>query len=403
MNEALLETEVAPHITQLIDQHLPETFPSLSICVIHQGNTVMNHAWGWISPHQQDYPVTTDSLFDLASVTKVFVESALLTFISDETVTLDTPLTDIVPEFGHLSPRGIDGGQDPFTKEQLPADPQFKDTKVDPRHVTLKHLLTHTSGLPPWRDVYNEASDIIPRSPYKNAIIEPTRWVKALRAMTGYPFVGTVGDTIRYSDIGIMLLGEAVARLNNSTLDVAIQDRICKALGLSSVMYNPVINGISLNQIIPTEIDNEWRGRRAWGEVHDENACGVGGVAGHAGLFATAHDVAKFGHAWLSGDENLNINDALRHNATKEHANGQFRMGLGWMLKAKENSSAGDLFSADSYGHTGFTGTSLWIDPEQEIVAAVLTNRVFHGRDPEGIHTFRRAIHDLIAKGISHL
>ncbi len=402
-NKTILDTSVADNITALIDQHLPDTFPALSICVYHQGDIVLNHSWGWISPEQQDYSIETDTLFDLASVTKLFVESAFLTLVSDAKVTLDTPLTDVIPEFAKLGVRTVDGGQDPFTKEHLPPDPRFKDSMINPHDVTFRHLLTHTSGLPSWRDVYNQASDEAPRPPHKNEIVEKSRWGNALKAIVRYPFVGTVGDTIRYSDIGLMLLGEAVARLNGSTLDTAIYDLICKPLGLESVTYNPVIRGSTLSKIAPTEIDKSWRKRRVWGEVHDENANGIGGVAGHAGLFATANDVARFGLAWLSGDENLSINSGLRQQATQEQANGQFRLGLGWMLKATEGSSSGDLYSATSYGHTGFTGTSLWIDPEQHIVSAVLTNRVYHGRDPEGIHTFRRAIHDLIVQGIRSL
>ena len=146
-----------------------------------------------------------------------------------------------------------------------------------------------------------------------------------------------------------------------------------------------------------------WRRRRAWGEVHDENACGVGGIAGHAGLFAKAEDVARFGHAWLSGDSRLRVSPELREEATRQHAQGQFRMGLGWILKADKDSSAGDLYSSSSYGHTGFTGTSLWIDPDKQLVTAILTNRVYHGRDSENIHIFRRGFHDLVVTGIRDL
>jgi len=122
--------------------------------------------------------------------------------------------------------------------------------------------------------------------------------------------------------------------------------------------------------------------------------------AGHAGLFATAKDVARFGQAWLAGDERLAISADLRQRATSQQASGQIRLGLGWMLKADSGSSAGDRYSARAYGHTGFTGTSLWIDPERELVCAVLTNRVYHGRAEAGIHRFRRAIHDLIVEAV---
>ncbi len=403
LNTILLDTDIGNKVEELINQHLPQTFPALSICVIYQGNIVLNHAWGWLAPQQQDYPITPSVLFDLASVTKLFVEATFLTFVTDGTATLDTPVVDIIPELGHMTPRKIEGGQDPFTKERLAVEPEFEGKSVDTRQVTFRHLLTHTSGLPPWRDVYNQASDTPPPNPRANTKPDEQRWKKALRAIVNYPFVGAIGSTVRYSDIGLMLLGEAVARLNNTTLDKAIYDRVCQPLGLESLTYNPIVNGISINQIIPTEIDRTWRNRRTWGEVHDENASGIGGVAGHAGLFGTAYDIAQFGQAWLQGNEELAISDSLRQEATQEQAQGQFRMGLGWMLKAKEGSSSGDLYSMSSYGHTGFTGTSLWVDPDQELVSAVLTNRVYQGRDPEGIHVFRRGVHDLIVQGVKQL
>jgi CubicO group peptidase (beta-lactamase class C family) len=121
-------------------------------------------------------------------------------------------------------------------------------------------------------------------------------------------------------------------------------------------------------------------------------------VAGHAGLFACAGDVAAFGQAWLAGDERLRVSPEVRREATCQQAetNGE-RRGLGWMLKSHVGSSAGDNFSPDTFGHTGFTGTSLWIDPQRALVVATLTNRVYPGRWKEGILDFRRAVHDILA------
>lgn len=399
----LLETSIRNDFDTLLETHIPNTFPALSMCVLHHGNVVLNKSWGWIDPDTQQHPVTDLSLFDLASVTKLFVETVFLALVSDGRASLDGKLVDVIPEFGEINPRPIHGGQDPHTREQLPIDEQFTGQSVDPTQVTFKHLLTHSSGLPPWRDVFNRANAKPPEPPQANQPIDTTRWQHALKAMVNYPFVGTIGDTVRYSDIGIMLLGEAVARLNGTTLDDVIHQQFGLTLGLSSLGYNPVQHGIPLTQIVPTEFDTLWRNRRAWGEVHDENACGVGGIAGHAGLFATAYDVAQFGRAWLYNDPILRLSDDLHQRATQQQASGQFRLGLGWMLKAAEGSSAGDLFSMSSYGHTGFTGTSLWIDPDQQIVSTVLTNRVYHGRNPDGIHSFRRTVHDLIVQGIREL
>jgi serine-type D-Ala-D-Ala carboxypeptidase len=206
---------------------------------------------------------------------------------------------------------------------------------------------------------------------------------------------------VRYSDLGLMLLGEACRRLHGADdLAEVIAARVTRPLGLTSTVFNPVTeHGIPRENIAPTELDPDWRGRRVWGEVHDENACGVGGVAGHAGLFSTARDVAMFGEAWLRRDPRLGIDPALMDDAVRVHVddNGQ-RRGLGWVIRALEDSSASERFSENTYGHTGFTGTTLWIDPQRELVVSCLTNRVYPGRHKEGIHEFRRALHALLAE-----
>ena len=384
----------------LVDQHLPVTFPALGVCVIHRGETVWRDARGWIDPERQELPVTDESLFDLASVTKLFVETSFLVLVDAGAIKLESRLVDVIPEFGRVNPRNIMGGQDPHTRAFLPVEPQFRGRTVDPAAVTFRHLLTHQSGLPPWRSVYLLAADRPPPPPTHVKHYDEGRWRRGLEFMVEFPFAGSVGDTIRYTDIGIMLLGEAVARLHGRRLDEAVEDLALQPLGLDTITYNPMLNGVPRDRIVPTELDKHWRQRRAWGEVHDENACGVGGIAGHAGLFATALDVARFGQAWLAGDARLGISSRLRHLATTQQATGQIRLGLGWMLKADSDASAGDRYGARSFGHTGFTGTSLWIDPDRDLVSAVLTNRVYHGRADEGIHAFRRAIHDLIVESV---
>lgn len=389
-----------PAFEQLLHGHLPGTFPALSICVIHRGETVWQEAWGWINPDDQTTPVTIDTLFDLASVTKLIVETSFLALVEAGAIGLESRLEDIIPEFGRLSPREIASGQNPHTRARLPVEVRFRGMCVDPGDVTFRHLLTHSSGLPPWCSVYLRAADRPPPPPTHVRHYDEARWRRGLRALVDFPFAGTIGDRIRYTDIGIMLLGEAVARLHGSRLDMAVKDLALQPLRLNSFTYNPMLNGIARKRIVPTELDNHWRQRRAWGEVHDENACGVGGIAGHAGLFATALDVARFGQAWLAGDERLGISANLRADATRLQAAGQYKLGLGWMLKADCDSSAGDRYSANSFGHTGFTGTSLWIDPERELVSAALTNRVYHGRRDEGIHAFRRALHDIIVESV---
>lgn len=384
-----------------VSAHLGRTFPAAAVCAVRDGAILVERAWGWIDPETERIPVTPETRFDLASLTKLFTASAFLSLVSDGRITLDDPLVRVVAEFGG-APRPIDGGQDPFSKAMLPAPPGSTGHSVDPVRVTFRHLLTHTGGLAPWRAVYQAASPHPPAAPgHAESVGREIKWARALAALCSYPFVGEVGSAVRYSDLGLMLLGEAVGRLHGETLDRAIDARVTRRLGLSSVTYNPARAGVPLDQIAPTEHDPLWRERRCWGEVHDENACGVGGVAGHAGLFATARDVAALGQAWLDGESALPIAPDVRADATRlqTESNGE-RRGLGWALKAAVDSMAGERLSPDSFGHSGFTGTSLWIDPQRRLVVAALTNRVYGGREGDGVHGFRRAVHDALA-GVS--
>lgn len=385
----------------IIDRYLGDTFPTCAVCVLQHGQMLLDTAYGWIDPEIQRIPAQPNTLFDLASITKLFTTTAFLALVSEGQVKLDDPLVKVVPEFGTISPRPIDGGQDPHSKITLPTPSEYSNQTVDPALVTFRHLLTHTSGLPPWRDVFNAAGEAPPPLDQVDPTPQQTRWERGLAALCEYAFVAPPDGVVRYSDVGLMLLGEAVTRLSQfKDLETAIYERVLKPLGHADVLFNPVRKGgKSLNQIAPTEEDPTWRKRRVWGEVHDENACGVGGAAGHAGLFASANAVAALGQAWLEGAGIFGITSAIAQAAISEQVDSDgTRRGLGFALKAKTDSMAGERLSLDSFGHSGFTGTTLWIDPQAELVISLMTNRVYPGRWHEGIHEFRRAAHDAIAE-----
>jgi CubicO group peptidase (beta-lactamase class C family) len=375
--------------------------PAVAIAVYKNGEPMLNKTWGQVDPDSQRIPVLHDTRFDLASLTKLFTTSAFLTLVSEGLTTLDAPLVSVVPEFGVGGPRPIDGGMDPHSKRPMPTPVELRGQTADPARVTFRHLLTHTSGLAPWRDVFNAAGPAPTPPQQPDPLARETRWTRALEALCSYPFVSTPDGVVRYSDLGLMLLGEATARLHGGPLDAAIKARVLDPLGMKTACFNPVRDGHArLEQTVPTENDPNWRGRRVWGEVHDENACGVGGVAGHAGLFAAADDVARLGQAWL--DDTLPISPQVKREAISEQAvTGNERRGLGWMLKSVENSSAGDRLSANAYGHTGFTGTSLWVDPRARLVVALLTNGVYEGRERMNPLPFRRAVNTLIANALA--
>lgn len=391
-----------PDLDAIITPILETVAPAVTLVAIWQGEAIINQAWGWIDPDTRKIPVTLETRFDLASVTKLFTVTAFLQLVSARRVKLATPVVEVIPEFGLLNPRRMDGGQDPHSKQVLPTPDAVIGKTVDPTAVTFFHLLTHTSGLPAWRDVFNAAGPAPVPPPQRDSISRAERWSRGLSGIYSYPFVALPDEKVIYSDIGLMLLGEAVSRLAGKPLDAAIQKNVTAPLNLTSVTFCPLENGLSREQIAPTENDPTWRKRRCWGEVHDENACGVGGVAGHAGLFGAVGDVAAFGQAWLNQDPRLNIDAELLTLAVQEHAETEGnRKGLGWMLKAHEGSSLGDYFDLSSYGHTGFTGTSLFIDPTQQLVVALLTNRVYPGREVPGIFELRHAVHTFIEKAVA--
>ncbi|MBC7810540.1 MAG: beta-lactamase family protein, partial [Burkholderiales bacterium] len=388
-----LSAETQGRIEQLVQAHLGQTFPALAVVAIQGGQVRLNAAAGVVNPESDNpRPVAEDSLFDLASVSKLFTMTAFLSLVSDGKVGLDDPLVSVLRSFSATGPRPIDGGQDPHSKVMLPIPPETEGKRVDPTQVTFRQLLTHSSGLAPWRSVYNEAGPAPVPPDQSDPIHRTVRWAHAMIALTMYSFVDQPGVSVRYSDLGFMLLGDVIERLQIMpiteltavvALDSVIQERVLDPLGLKDVLYNPVRNGRDRENIAPTEDDPNWRGRRPWGEVHDENANGVGGVAGHAGLFGTARDVAMLGQAWLTNDARLGISGELMDEARREQiytASNNERRGLGWNLRTERDSLAGDVFSMASYGHTGFTGTSLWIDPTRELVVACLTNRVYYGR-----------------------
>ncbi len=395
-----LPASTQARLETLIQQNAGTVFPACTLAVIKNGDVLLDAGWGMV----EDQPATRDTLFDLASVTKLFTVTSFLSYVSAGKVGLDDAVVKIVPEFGAITPRTMDGGQDPHSKVRLPTAAGLLGKRIDPAVVTFRHLLTHTSGLPAWRDVYNAAGPAPTPPDQADPMPRSERWANGLQAIYAYPFVAQPGERVIYSDIGLILLGEAVSRLGNAPLDEVIRERVIKPLKLTSARFNPVREGhLSREHIAPTEDDPQWRKRRVWGEVHDENACGLGGVAGHAGLFAAARDVARFGQAWLSDPQQaFAIDAALAQEAKREQAETDgARRGLGFVLKAHEGAAAGDLFSSNTYGHTGFTGTSLWIDPDNQLVVACLTNSVYPGRGKPGTLEFRRALHDLLAADLN--
>lgn len=417
LTHSTLPTATLDRLNALAEHYVGSLCTALSLAVWHRDSRVLDASWGWQG--EMSAPLTDPRLrFDLASVTKLFTTTAFLKLLSDSGLSLATPLVEVIPEFGASGPRPVNGGWDPHTNTPLPVAPDLADLRIDPAQITFQHLLTHTGGLVPWRALYELAGPVPPPPTEPDPVDPATRFGRGLAAICETPFIGPPGAAIRYSDLGLILLGEAAVRLfsaasqsvgtrftasavTSGKLPAIIDSLVLQPAHLTTLTFNPVRDhSLTREQTAPTEIDQRWRQRRAWGEVHDENACGLGGVAGHAGLFGAAVDVAAFGQAWLAGGGAYGLPPELVVQATSVQATtGIERRGLGWMLKSLEGSSAGNHFSPQSFGHTGFTGTSLWIDPEARLVVALLTNSVYPGRLQPGTIELRRAVHDAIWEG----
>jgi CubicO group peptidase (beta-lactamase class C family) len=275
--------------------------------------------------------IAVDTRFDLASITKVFVATVALAYVARGDLTFDGPLVDLIPE--------------------------WRTTAHAP--ITLRRILAHTGG-------FRSGAD------YRTLFDEN---VEAFALRT--PLVAPPGERVIYSDIGFLALGVVLARVAGRALRSVVEDEL-RAFGARRVTFATRVS----REAIPATERDAWRGLVA-GAVHDEKAALAGGVAGHAGLFGDARDVARLAE-WYLGPRRGRpspLPSALTRAATDEAApDAVLRRGLGWALKTSDENSCGAAMSPSTFGHTGFTGTCVWADPERDLTIVILTNAVHHGR-----------------------
>ncbi len=277
-------------------------------------------------------PCFVDTRFDLASITKVFVASVALAHVARGQLALDEPLTEIVPEW-----RGTGRAA-----------------------ITLRQILAHDAG-------FKSGADY-------RTLLDKDVEAFALRE----PPAAAPGERMIYSDLGFIALGTILARAARRSLAAVVEDRL-RGWGAASTAYLPRAGE---RAAIPATETDAWRGS-VQGEVHDEKAHLMGGVGGHAGLFGTARDVARLGEWYLAAlrGRPTPLDRELAREAVREHVwDPVLRRGLGWALKTNDDNSCGALMSAETFGHTGFTGTSIWADPSRDVSVVLLTNNVHHGR-----------------------
>ena len=330
-----------------LQSQVDSAFPGATIAVGYRDSVVLLAAVGHYGADDKR-PVTNETIYDLASLTKVIgLTTAAMMLVDSGKLDLDAPAQRYVPAFQGAN------------KER----------------VTIRHLLTHSSGMPAWRPLYAEAK---------------TR-EEALALVDTTPLLRQPGDTFIYSDLGAMVLTQAVEAITGQRLNDFLATRLFGPLGMTSTRFLPPESW--RDRIAPTENDTVFRHRLLRGEVHDENSGRLGGVSGHAGLFSTAPDLARFA-TWLL---RLRTIDSL-HVPEFTHKQGippGSSRALGWDTPS-ENSSAGTKMGPNTFGHTGFTGTSIWMDPDRGLFIILLTNRVNPTRVNTKIFQVRRRVADLV-------
>jgi len=363
-------------VVEYLRTQVDSAFPGAVVAVGNHDHVALLAAVGHYGV-DDPRPMTTETVFDLASLTKVIgLTTACILLVDQKKLDLNAPVQRYLPEFGGTG------------KEK----------------VTIRHLLTHSSGLPAWRPLFRETE---------------TREA-ALALVDTTPLDTVPGARYLYSDLGAIVLTQVVERITKTRIDQYLGTAVFKPLGMTTTRYLPPAEW--RDRIAPTEMDTVFRHRMIRGEVHDENTGRLGGISGHAGLFSTAGDLARFAE-WLlevregrrrseevggsRGRQSPSSSDLLRlppslveqFTRLQDLPPGSSRA-LGWDTPS-EHSSAGTKLLAHAFGHTGFTGTSIWLDPDRDLFVILLTNRVHPTRANTKILKVRPFVADIVVDALT--
>ncbi|MBI3993387.1 MAG: beta-lactamase family protein [Candidatus Lambdaproteobacteria bacterium] len=334
-------------------------FPGIELLVAVGDELLLHEAWGQLEVGPEDKPLQTGTLFDIASITKpIATATCVLVLLEQGALGMEDKVARFFPEFDTPEKGGI----------------------------SVRHLLTHTSGLPDWVDLYSET-----QGP-----------AEALQRLLNTPLGVPTGSAMIYSDVGFLILGELVRRLSGTTLAEFFHRHVGHPLGLRETSFHPLEQGLALT-VAPTQYC-PYREQLLRGVVHDENSHVFGGEGGNAGLFSTARDLWRFARMILGGGALDGVRILSSRTVQRMIANhNPPRLpprGLGWDMKGEGFGymSCGELMRAGAVGHTGFTGTSLWIEPQEGLTVVVLTNRVniARERNQADMMRFRPRLHNLL-------
>ena len=339
--------------TLLLSAIETQKFPGAVVALGRDSHIVKMEGYGSYT-YRSRKRMRPDSPFDLASLTKVIATTTATMLLYEQgLLDIEAPVAQYLDGFD----------------------------RPDKRTITIHHLLTHTSGLPAFRNFYED--NVLTRE----AVID---------YIFAAPLYSAPGETYRYSDLGMISLALAIESITGEDFSAWCKSNIFDPLGMTNTRFRGT--GTPDPEVVPTELDDYFRNRLIQGEVHDETAWILGGVAGHAGLFSTARDLSRFATMMVQDGQHKGQTflrpETIRLFTTAVDTSFSTRA-LGWDTPNIDKlSSAGDHFSLQSFGHTGFTGTSIWIDPDANIYVIILTNRVYPSRDSYVYTPFRPLIAD---------
>jgi serine-type D-Ala-D-Ala carboxypeptidase len=333
-----------------------KAFPGAVTAVTHSGKLVALKVLGRFTYDVSSPPIEVESIFDLASLTKVVATTTMAMILYERgLLDLQMPVVGVLPEFrSQDSRRSI---------------------------ITFRQLLAHSSGLPA----------------YERLFLRTKARDELLQEAFAIPLKHDPDTHAEYSDVGFILLGVALERIAGESLDRFCQREIFGPLGMFHTAFNPPAAWKS--RIVPTADDQTFRKRVIRGEVQDENASVMGGVAGHAGLFSTVSDTAILANTMLNGGAPIIRRETLALFTRREDSPASTSRALGWDTPSRPSQS-GKYFSAASFGHLGYTGTSLWMDSERKISVTLLTNRTWPDCSNQAIKEIRPAFHDAVMEAL---
>ena len=365
-----------------VDQQVTEAvgrgvFPGAVVLVNRAGTILYRHASGWRSLEPDQQPVSEETVFDLASLTKPLATTiAVMLLVREKKLRLDDRVIRFFPNFGVHGKTAI----------------------------TFRHLLSHSSGLPAWRPYYSEILALETGGKKVGFVATHSAKEFVYTQLQREKLEAPPGQQTIYSDLGFMLLGAAVETISGLELDQYCWNKIFRPLGLRSTSFINLefMRRRRLQPMAEMFAATErcsWRKRVLCAEVHDDNAYAMGGVAGHAGLFSTVDDVDRLTNCLIAcyrGESDFLPATIIREFWTRADRVPGSTWALGWDTPSPQQSSAGEFFSPHSVGHLGFTGTSLWIDLDRHVHVIVLSNRVHPQRDNDKIQAFRPVLHNAI-------